>query len=118
MYPALRRLTIPTLHWIVGAVLLFESASFAFGPSAAHAFSKTHLPLWLRPALGGVELIAAALFLIPPVSLIGGYALLVILCLAALIHILHGWYDVSALIVYAAAVLACIAAREEKQGQQ
>ena len=117
MYPALRRLAIPILRWTVGLVLLLESASFAFGSSAAHAFSKTHLPLWLRPALGGVELVAAALFLVPPGRVIGGYALLVILCLAALIHILHGWYDVSGLIVYAAAVLACIAAREEKRRQ-
>ena len=90
MNPLLRRSAIPILRWTVGVVLLVESALFAFGPSAAHAFSKTNLPLWLRPALGGVELVAAALFLIPPVSLIGGYALLAILCLAALIHILHG----------------------------
>jgi hypothetical protein len=54
------------------------------------------------------------LFLVPAASLVGGYALVIIFFLAAVIHILHGWYDVGALVVYAIAVLACVAHQEAK----
>lgn len=115
MSPQLRRAAVPILHYTVGLAIFVQSAMFAFSPSAARSFAHTHLSLWIRPALGGVELVAAALFLIPPLALIGGYALLAIVTLAALIHILHGWYDVGSLLVYDAAILACLAALAEKR---
>jgi hypothetical protein len=42
--------------------------------------------------LGGAEILAAMLFLIPPTMTVGGYSLLVIFALATLIHLLHGDY--------------------------
>jgi hypothetical protein len=91
---------------------LIESALFVFSASRAHDFAKLGLPQLIRPVLGGAELIAAILFLVPPSRMIGGYALLVIFAVAALVHILHGQPDVGGLVVYAAAVHAVIAAEK------
>jgi hypothetical protein len=114
MNEQLRKIALPGLRWSLGLVVAWESCEFAFGHSAAWAFAKTGLPPWIRPALGGTEIVAAVLFLVPATSLVGGYALLMVFFLAALIHILHGWYDVGALVVYATAVLACMAHRDAK----
>jgi len=108
---------VQILRWTVGVILLLESAAFLFGSHAGHAFAKTHLPLWIRPALGGVEIVASAMFLVPPVEVVGGYSLLAILCLAVLLHVLHGWYDVGSLLISAAAVLVCTAA-SDRQGKR
>ena len=45
----------------------------------------------------------------PFTAAIGGYLLLGIFGLAALLHILHGQYGVEGLLVYAVAVLVCLA---------
>jgi hypothetical protein len=107
MNERLKKIALPMLQWSLGLVVAWESCEFAFGPAAM--FAKTGLPLWIRPALGCAEFVAAILFLVPAATFIGGYALLVIFVLAAMIHILHGWYDVGGLVVYAAVVLACLA---------
>jgi hypothetical protein len=99
---------IPALRWTVGVVVLLESCRFAFSTTAAHAFAKSDLPLWIRPVLGGTEALAALLFLVPPARAVGGVTLLVIFGAAVLVHLLHGWYDVGALVVYAMAVLVCL----------
>jgi len=104
------RTAISILYWSVGLVVLLESCLFVFSTSRQHEFAKSGLPQLTRPILGGAELVAAVLFLIPPVRAIGGYALLLIFALAALIHILHGQPDVGALVVYAAAVYTVLAA--------
>ena len=107
-----QRLAIPGLRWSVGLVVLLQSLEFVFSEPAAKAFAHTGLPAWIRPVLGGVEMLAALVFLVPAATLVGGYALLMVFVVAVLIHILHGWYDVGALVVYAMAVFACIAHRE------
>ncbi len=110
--PPTRRLrnAISILHWSVGVVILIESCLFVFSASRAHAFAESGIPHLIRPVLGGAEIIAVLLFLIPPTRTIGGYALLVIFALAALIHILHGQPDIGGLVVYAAAVYTVLAA--------
>jgi uncharacterized membrane protein YphA (DoxX/SURF4 family) len=112
MNARLARISIPLLRWTLGLVVLLESCQFVFSSSAAHFFTKTGLPSWLRPALGGTEIVAAVLFLVPFTTLIGSYLLLVIFGLAALVHILHGQYDVGGLVVYAMAVFVCMARTE------
>ena len=109
MNARLAKCSISLLRWSVGLVILLESVRFVFSPSAAHFLANAGLPSWLRPVLGGAEIIAVVLFLVPFTALIGGYFLLVILALAALLHILHGQYDIGGLVVYAAAVLVCLA---------
>jgi DoxX-like family len=105
----LTRVSIPLLRWTLGLVVMLQSFEFVFSTSAAHFLAKAGLPAWLRPVLGGSEIIAAVLFLVPFTATIGGYLLLVIFGLAALLHILHGQYGVEGLLVYAAAVLVSMA---------
>jgi len=100
--------SIRILHWTVGLVVLLESCLLAFEPERIHAFARTGLPHWIRTALAWPEVGAAILFLVPATSTRGGWVLLMIFALAALLHILHGRADVGALLVYAAAVLVVI----------
>jgi len=111
----LARIAVPLLRWILGLVIIEEACRFAFSSSAAHFFLKTGLPAWLRPALGIAEAVAALLFLVPVTTLAGGYALLAVFTLAAVIHVLHGQFEIGGLVVYAAAVLVCIT-RNAKRG--
>ena len=102
------------LRWTLGLVVLWQSLRFTFGPAAGHFFAKTHLPHWIHPVLGGAEIVAAVLYLIPFTEIAGSYALLTIFSLAALIHILHGDYDASALILYGVVVFATLTHRNAR----
>jgi hypothetical protein len=99
------------LRWCVGIVILIESSLFVFSPARAHDFARSGLPHLVRPILGGAEIIATLLFLIPATRLAGGRALLAIFVAAALIHILHGQSDVGGLVVYGAAVYTVLTAQ-------
>src|SRR5579859_5251579 len=105
----LRRFSIPLLQWSVGLVVLVESLKLAFGRAAVQHFARTGMPAWLRPALAWPEIVAAVLFLLPITTVFGGYFLLVIFAFAAVLHLLHGQYDIGVLVVYATAVLATMA---------
>src|ERR1700730_6234785 len=85
----LLRNAICILYWSVGLVVLIESCLFVFSASRGHAFAKSGMPQLIRPMLGGSEILAALIFLIPPARTVGGYALLVIPARAGLIHRLH-----------------------------
>jgi len=100
---------VAVLRWTLGVVVFVESLRLAFSAEAAHFFLKIGLPAWVRPALGLTEAAAALLFVVPFSRRLGSYVLLVIFALAALLHVLHGQYDVGGLAVYAAAVLVCMA---------
>jgi ABC-type molybdate transport system permease subunit len=68
----------------------------------------------VRIVLAGAEILAAVLFVIPPSEKIGGFLLLIIFGLAVVIHTLHGDFGgMEVLLVYAAAVFACLAFRTE-----
>jgi hypothetical protein len=101
--------SIPLLRWTLGLVVVLESAEFILSNSATHFLVKAGLPTWIQPVLGGSEILAAVLFLLPFTAKIGSYLLLIIFALAALLHILHGQFSVGGLVVYAAAVLVCMA---------
>ena len=108
-----KSLSIVILRWVVGVVVLVQSLHFTLARSAAQHASFFGLAEWHRYALGGSEIIGALLFLIPAGTLVGGTLLLVIFAIAALIHFHHGQFDVQILIVYAAAVFACLANRNK-----
>jgi hypothetical protein len=112
MNERLRSLAVPGLQWCVGLMVLWQSWRFAVGAAAVRVFAETGLPAWIRPALGGVEIAAAVLFLVPVTTVVGGYALLVVFFFAAVLHLLHGWYDISGLVLYAMAVLVTLAHHE------
>lgn len=99
------------LRWTLGVVVLVQSCLFVFASSGQHAVAQGGMPHWIRPVPGGSEIVAALLFLVPATSAAGGYLLLVVFFFAAAIHMPHGQYDVGGLIVYAVAVMACIARR-------
>jgi uncharacterized membrane protein YphA (DoxX/SURF4 family) len=99
------------LRWVLGLVILAESLRFAFSHAAARAFAGTGLPDFIRLALALAEIVAALLFLIPRATRVGGWSLIVVLAFAVLLHLLHAWYDVGALVVYAAATWAVMAAK-------
>jgi hypothetical protein len=115
MNVSLKKVAIPGLRWTVGLVTLAESCRFVFTSSGAHAAGNVGLPHWIRFALGGSEIIAAILFLVPAASVVGGYFLLGIFFLAAVIHLLHGQWDVGGLLVYGMAVVVCVAYREDQK---
>jgi len=106
--------SISLLRWTLGLAVVLESFEFVFSNSAAHFLTKAGLPFWIRPVLGGTEIIAAILFLVPFTAAIGSYLLLVIFGLAILVHLLHGQYEAIGLLVYAAAVLVCMAHTENR----
>ena len=109
MNPQLKKFATSGLRWTLTVVILLESVHFMLSPSAAREFTKTGLPHWIRPALGGTEVVAALLFLVPVARLVGGYLLLIIVAIAVVIHFLHGeLVGVGSLLVYIMAVIVCI----------
>jgi hypothetical protein len=103
------------LRWVLGLVILLESVHFAVAPAAAREVAKIGLPPWIPFALGGTEALAALMFLVPAVQLIGGYALLFILAIAVVVHMLHGQYNVGSLVVYGMATCVCIRSQKDSR---
>lgn len=98
------------LRWTLGLVILWESCEFAFSAAAARHLQRVGLPPWLGAVLGGAEIVAVILFLLPKVDRIGGYSLLLIFALAAMLHVLHRQFEIGPLLVYGAAVFMCMSA--------
>ena len=102
------------LQWSLGLVVRAEALFLAFGPAQIKAFSKTGMPDSVRFGLAWSEIAGSVLFLVPPATGVGEWCLVVIFFAAAVVHILHGWLDVGALVVYAAAALVVIASKTDK----
>ncbi len=100
------------LRWTVGLVVLWESYQFGFSEAATRHLHRMGLPQWIAPALGGTEIVAAILFLVPKLGRIGGYSLLVIFAVAATLHVVHGQFAIGPLLVYGAAVFTCVSAND------
>lgn len=115
MSQQLQKFAISGLRWSVGVVVLLESIRLTLSPSAIHHFAKMGHPPWIRLALSGGEIIAAILFLIPSASLAGGCLLVFIFALAAVLHLLHGEFDVGNLVIYSMAVIVCLTYGARKQ---
>jgi hypothetical protein len=111
----LKKYSIPILRWTLGLVVLWQSVHFVLSASSAKHLSESGMPQWIRPALGGSEIVAALLFLTPAVSWLGGYSLLIIFAIAMVLHLLHGDADVGGLILYCAAVLVCLSHLDRKR---
>ena len=114
MNQRLKKFAIPGLRWALALVVLLESVHFTLSPSAARNFANTGLPQWIRLVLGGSEIIAVLLFLVPAASMAGGYLLLVIFAIAAGIHFLQGQFGVGSLVVYCMAVIVCMTHRNKE----
>jgi DoxX-like protein len=99
------------LQWTLGIVILIEAILFVM-PSAGHGFAQTHMPDALRFVLGGGEIIGCVLLLIPRTAVRGAWILTAVFGLAILIHLLHGMYNVSDLLIYLAAAWTLAVANE------
>lgn len=106
--------TLKVLHWALGLLLVIESALFLFSPAQARAFSHSGMPSAIRLLIGIAELGAALLFLFPRTVLVGGYSLLGVFAVAALVHILHGQSNIGTLVGYAIAVLLVLNTRRQR----
>jgi hypothetical protein len=93
------------LQWALGIVILIEAVMFVL-PSAAHEFSRTHMPGMVRMILGWGEIAGAILLLIPKTTVRGAWLLLAVFVMAVLLHLLHGLYGIGNLVIYAAAAFA------------
>jgi uncharacterized membrane protein YphA (DoxX/SURF4 family) len=113
----IQKLAMAILRWSLGVVLILQSLRLAFEPSAAQYFARAGLPFWVGPGLAWSEIAAAVLFLVPLTAVIGACLLMVILLLAALVHVLHGEFDIGALVVYAAAALVSLSYRKNRLQQ-
>jgi uncharacterized membrane protein YphA (DoxX/SURF4 family) len=93
------------LRLALGIVILIEAVMFVL-PGAAHEFSRTHMPAFVRLVLGFGEIAGSLLLLIPRTAVRGAWLLLAVFVMAILLHLLHGMYGVGNLVVYAAAAFA------------
>jgi hypothetical protein len=103
--------TMTALRLVLGLVVLERSCLFIFAPRAAEAFARTGWPNGVRLALGWCEIAAAILFLVPRTVVAGAWSLVAIFLFAVALHVLHGEYEVGALLVWTVAVLAILAHR-------
>ncbi|MGA8868766.1 MAG: hypothetical protein WB510_17460 [Candidatus Sulfotelmatobacter sp.] len=101
---------LTALQWTLGLVILIEAFLFVM-PGAGHAFAATHMPNPVRLVLGWSEIVGCILLLIPRTTVRGAWLLVAVFALAALIHLLHGMYNVGNLLIYAAAAWAVASAK-------
>lgn len=99
------RVGLTILRLALGVVLLIEAVMFVL-PSAAHEFSRTHMPGFVRMVVGWGEIAGCILLLIPKTIIRGAWVLFAVLIMAILLHLLHGMYGIGNLVIYAAAALA------------
>lgn len=104
------KLGLCVLQWALGIVILIEAVMFVL-PSAAHEFSRTHMPGIVRMIVGWGEIAGAILLLIPKTTVRGAWLLLAVFVMAILLHLLHGLYGIGNLVIYAAAAFALAAGR-------
>lgn len=98
------------LQWALGIVILIEAVMFVL-PSAAHEFSRTHMPAIVRMIIGWGEIVGAVLLLIPKTTIRGAWLLVAVFVMAILLHLLHGLYGIGNLVIYAAAAFAIAVGR-------
>jgi len=99
------KLALTVLQWVLGIVILAEAVQFVL-PAAAHDFARTHLPSFVRLAVGWGEIIGCILLLIPPTAIRGAWVLVAVFTLAIVMHLLHGMYGVGNLVIYTAVAFA------------
>lgn len=104
------KLGLTVLRYALGIVILIEAVMFVL-PGAAHEFTRTHLPGFVRLVVGFGEIAGCVLMLIPQTAAKGAWLLLAVLVMAILLHLLHGMYGIGNLVIYAAAAFAVAAGK-------
>ena len=91
--------SITVLRIVLGVVVLIQSIQ-ALLPSEMTRHGE--LLARLLPVLAGVEILGALLVLVPRTARVGAWILIPVFAVAALLHVLHGSWNVGGLVVYAA----------------
>jgi hypothetical protein len=92
------------LQWSVGAVLFIEAALLAYSSTQIHFQGDAGIHHGVLLALAWAEMLACVMFLIPSTMKLGARLLIIVLALAALVHMLHGSFEIGGLLIFAAAV--------------
>jgi len=104
------KIALTALQWTLGLVILVEAILFLM-PDARQGFARTHLPNFVRLALGWGEIMGAVLLLIPRTAIRGAWLLIAVFLFAILIHLLHGMFNVGNLAIYTASAWAVASTR-------
>ena len=97
------------LQFGVGFIIILESMLFVLNHDRLPETQSLGAPGRFFVILATCEIVGAILFLISRTMLLGGWILLVVLSVAAVIHILHGQFNVGTLVIYGFAVVATMA---------
>jgi len=100
-----KKCALIALQWALGIVILIEAVLFV-RPGAAHDFARTRMPDIVRLVLGWGEIVGCVLLLIPWTAVRGAWLLIGVFAIAIVLHLLHGFYNVGNLVIYAAAAWA------------
>lgn len=118
MNRALHNSAVEALRWVLGLFLIWRSF-LLFREIVSNIQVSGHIRFHRGVLLGisALEIIAAAMFLVPVVKTAGGYLLLAVFALAAVFHILHGEFNMLAgLAIYGLAVAVCLTNRWHPDG--
>jgi hypothetical protein len=102
--------SLTALRLTLGVMIVWLSVPTAFPDAAALASPHAGLVGFLR-VLASVEIVAAALLLVPALVRPAAWALIAVFVVAIGVHLLHGEYRVGALAIYLAATAVVLAAR-------
>ena len=100
--------SITVLRILLGVVVLVQSVQAVLpGEMTRHGALLARI----LPVLAGVEILGALLILVPRTARIGAWILIPVFA-AALLHVLHGSWNVGELVVYAACAGVVLASAE------
>jgi hypothetical protein len=108
--------TLLTLQWSLGIILFLEADLLAFSGSEIQFSGQHGVHHWIRLALAWSEMLACLTFLLPHAVKYGAGLLLIVFASAALVHVLHGDFQIGNLFILAAAV-AVVASQEPVRSQ-
>jgi hypothetical protein len=120
MNRALHSSAVEARRWVLGLFLIWRSF-LLFREIVSNIQVTGHIRFHTGVLLGisALEMIAAAMFLVAVVETAGGYLLLAVFALAAVVHILHGEFNMLAgLAIYGLAVAVCLTNRPHPDGSQ
>lgn len=101
----MKKCGLMVLRYALGVVILIEAVRFV-RPIAAHDFARNSILGFVQLVVGFGEIIGGVLLLVPKTVVQGAWVLLAVFVMAILFHLLHGWYNVGNLVIYAAAAFA------------
>jgi uncharacterized membrane protein YphA (DoxX/SURF4 family) len=112
----IRRISVWVFSVLLTVVFLMAGAMKLLG-KAAGMFEHWGYPAWFSYVIGAVEVVSAALLLIPKAASLGGAALVVVMAGAIFTHIRSNeWNHVPGVILLVLAAIIAYARREQLLG--